>query len=384
MKPESGSKNNSPLIGFHETKTDLVPKIRKEGIRCKSYPDHPMGGDKRCLVFLYPIEYIRKAVSYWPKNAEWQGIDNLDSLSILAVNVEEEATVGDLILEDQPERYKASAQLYRDYITHPHRFEEAEIVVPHSISPDKIIGAMVYSKFISTFDQCQQQGNFHACLYNAFLNDPPSESGSKSDISESVKTAAWLLEREFHVKALKGYQKPAGLTGKDIDVILLYDPKDYEKLFEFSFSDALLQYKGKPIDIFITDGKNVAASVQVSPQRLRFMEKPPGMRRKLKISKETLKKLQPLDDPPMDKEFILLVSEECKACDDIKSKIGPAEGVKTVELTSNEGYDLLQKLNRLHGIPAVIEKSGEDLATCELYSDGERIVAKCPSGEKEL
>lgn len=155
-----------PRLAFHETETELVGKILREGIKCKEYPEHPLGGPGSCLVFLYPHDVIFKAVSFWPMNAKMQGVDDLDTLSILCVNMDGiEALVGDLYLETEPERYKASVVSYDDYIAGYRKFQEAEIVVSGDIPPDRIVGSMVYSKFTAVFKEC----NFDlSCIYNAY------------------------------------------------------------------------------------------------------------------------------------------------------------------------------------------------------------------------
>ena len=110
--------------------------------------------------------------------------------------------------------------------------------------------------------------------------------------SEAELIGGYILE-DLGVTILASYVKPSGLTGKDIDIVYKVSPGDYEKIIGKDIFTENLVYESKPIDIFVTDGKRVMVSVQISPQRAEFMEKPPGLGRKLKISKETLSKLSP-------------------------------------------------------------------------------------------
>ena len=104
--------------------------------------------------------------------------------------------------------------------------------------------------------------------------------------SQAVKDASRSLKSEFGIEILGGIEKPRGLTGKDIDVVLKVD--DLSKLEGKRLLSSQLGISGKPIDVFVTDGKRVLVGEQVSPQQIQFTEKPSGLKNKLTISKDTL------------------------------------------------------------------------------------------------
>jgi hypothetical protein len=84
-----------------------------------------------------------------------------------------------------------------------------------------------------------------------------------------------------YAKVQKMMVKPAGMQGKDIDVLLLVD--DTEPLIGKT-SVTVGESSGKPVDIIATDGKRIIVSQQVSPQMIQFTPK------KLSISPSRLKR----------------------------------------------------------------------------------------------
>jgi len=111
-----------------------------------------------------------------------------------------------------------------------------------------------------------------------------------TEIPAPVRIGAVSL-RSLDIEPIGFYLKPRGLTGKDIDIYYEVSPHDYDTLIGKTLLSAYLEYENKPIDIFVTDRKRLMASVQISPQEVRFMEKPPGERYKLSLPSYVLDEL---------------------------------------------------------------------------------------------
>ena len=84
-------------------------------------------------------------------------------------------------------------------------------------------------------------------------------------------------------------------------------------------------------------------------------------------------------------KHILLTDKRCSACQSLKNRTKNTlpKDVKVVELFSQEGMALAKKAG-VNAIPVVVEKSTHGVGICQIYEVGNRIVAKCPSGEKVL
>ncbi len=96
---------------------------------------------------------------------------------------------------------------------------------------------------------------------------PESPKGTPSvEIAKS-----WLKEFNVKFKSI-GYEKSPGLTGKDIDVFLEVD--DLSKIKDKNIFTENLKIHGKPIDIFVTDGKDWVVSKQISKQQAQFTDIP--------------------------------------------------------------------------------------------------------------
>lgn len=86
-------------------------------------------------------------------------------------------------------------------------------------------------------------------------------------------------------------------------------------------------------------------------------------------------------------EVIFLGNDACEPCRDMKKKMGGKvpEGIREVDLLTDEGTDLGYRVwDDLEGIPAILEKDGDDLKVCKITVVDGRLVADCPSGELEL
>ena len=110
------------------------------------------------------------------------------------------------------------------------------------------------------------------------------------EIPAPVRIGAVSL-RSLNIEPIGFYQKPPGLTGKDIDIYYEVSQEDYDTLEGKTLLTTYLEYENKPIDIFVTDRKRLMASVQISPQEVKFMEKPPGERYKLSLPDYVLEEL---------------------------------------------------------------------------------------------
>ena len=151
---------------------------------------------------------------------------------------------------------------------------------------------------------------------------PAMTSGQRMAIAKASSVVS-----DLGATVRSSYPKPPGLTSKDIDIILKVD--DLSKLEGQSVMTTSLEVSGKPVDIFVTDGKRVLVTEQISPQMARFTETPKAMGgKKLTLLKETKAALMPTIEPEL-LEHLKQLSISGSA-DDVLAAFGEVQRNKTM------------------------------------------------------
>lgn len=152
------------FLALHITNTKDVPLIKKEGLDCKIYPDHPIAKGFDCPTFFYPLDGIDEHLKFLPQNARMKNEDVNDT-SYLVMDIPN-CVVGDLTLEDQTELYKQRATQLKKYKNEQLRnqFREPEIICHHTTSKDLILGSLLFTELNAIHDKCKLTGNVSKCM----------------------------------------------------------------------------------------------------------------------------------------------------------------------------------------------------------------------------
>lgn len=146
------------LIAIHTTDTKNVSSIIKKGIKCKSYPEHPIARNFDCASFFYPIDGVDEQLKFWPKNARMKGM-KVDDGSYIIADIGN-CVVGDLYLEDRPDEYKSKTMSFSNYVKEANysrsKFREPEITCSDEVPPKKILGSLLYSELNKINNECMK------------------------------------------------------------------------------------------------------------------------------------------------------------------------------------------------------------------------------------
>lgn len=150
-------------IALHVTHKNKVDSIKRNGLICKTYPNHPIA--KSCSVFFYPINGADRSIKFRPQNAKFRNED-LDDEHYIIADIDN-GTVGDLDLESWPNRYIENTMEYSKYYKEcmwRNRFREPEIVIKGNILKDRIVGSLPYTKLKEIYDKCYDKNErIHKC-----------------------------------------------------------------------------------------------------------------------------------------------------------------------------------------------------------------------------